>query len=185
MAHNYSKGAQVIGDLKAADDAERNTLIDFGEDIIDLQTSGSVRFQTNNSGASTFYDPTSLGNNIGVGDVVKFGSGTLTTGKMYYLNGTAWAEADADAVASGADQMLGIALGSNPSSNGLLIRGFFDATSYLTNFSAGKAVYISTTSGGIDTIAPNGPGDFVRIVGYCTTTANVIYFNPSTTWIEL
>tara|TARA_R110000803_G_scaffold51233_6_gene105991 strand:+ start:875 stop:2179 length:1305 start_codon:yes stop_codon:yes gene_type:complete len=55
MAHNYSKGAQVIGDLKAADDAERNTLIDFGEDRIDLQTSGSTRFKISGSnGEITF-----------------------------------------------------------------------------------------------------------------------------------
>ena len=50
MGYNYSKGAQVIGDLKAADDTERNTLIDFGEDLIDFQTSGSVRAQINNNG---------------------------------------------------------------------------------------------------------------------------------------
>lgn len=50
MAYKYSKGAQVIGDLKAADDAERNTLIDFGEDQIDFQTSGSVRLQITNNG---------------------------------------------------------------------------------------------------------------------------------------
>ena len=46
-------------------------------------------------------------------------------------------------------------------------------------------MYISTTAGGMDTTRPSASGDFVRIVGYCTTTANVIYFNPSTTWIEL
>ena len=185
MGYNYSKGAQVIGDLKAADDAQRDTLIDFGEDMIDFQTSGSVRFQINNNGTNTFYNPLTLADNTGVGEIVKFGSGTLTTGMLYYLNGTDWREVDADAIATGADQMLGIALGSNPSSNGVLIRGFFDATSYLSNFSAGKAVYISTTGGSMDTTAPSGGGDFVRIVGYCTTTANVIYFNPSTTWVEL
>lgn len=52
MSYKYSKGSQVIGDLKAADDAERNTLIDFGEDQIDFQTSGSVRLQINNSGGT-------------------------------------------------------------------------------------------------------------------------------------
>ena len=52
MSYNFSKGAQVIGDLKAADDAQRNTLIDFGEDQIDFQTSGSVRLQINNSGVT-------------------------------------------------------------------------------------------------------------------------------------
>ena len=132
------------------------------------------------------HNPTSLDNDTGGGDVVKFGSGTLTSGKLYYLNtSSTWAEVDADAVATGADQLLGIALGSSPSSDGVLIRGFFDAHSYLSNFSAGKAVYISTTAGGMDTTAPSGGGDFVRIVGYCTATSNVIYFNPSSAWVEL
>ena len=43
MSYKYSKGAQVIGDLKAADDTQRDTKIDFGEDYIGLETSGSVR----------------------------------------------------------------------------------------------------------------------------------------------
>ena len=51
MSYKYSKGPQVIGDLKAADDAERNTLIDFGEDQIEFQTSGSTRLKVDNNGA--------------------------------------------------------------------------------------------------------------------------------------
>ena len=43
MSYKYSKGSQVIGDLKAADDTQRDTKIDFGEDYIGLETSGSVR----------------------------------------------------------------------------------------------------------------------------------------------
>ena len=50
MSYNYSKGSQVIGDLKAADDTQRDTLIDFGEDQIDFQTSGSTRMQIHNAG---------------------------------------------------------------------------------------------------------------------------------------
>jgi hypothetical protein len=50
MSYKYSKGSQVIGDLKAADDAERNTLIDFGEDQIEFQTSGSTRLKVHNAG---------------------------------------------------------------------------------------------------------------------------------------
>tara|TARA_Y100000114_G_C11734262_1_gene315286 strand:- start:644 stop:1147 length:504 start_codon:yes stop_codon:yes gene_type:complete len=42
MSYKYSKGAQVIGDLKAADDAERNTQIDFEDDYIGFETSGSA-----------------------------------------------------------------------------------------------------------------------------------------------
>ena len=133
------------------------------------------------------YDVTgSLSDDTGGGDVVFFGSGTLTAGKLYFLHTDgAWTETDADAVATGADQMIGIALGANPVVNGVLIRGFFDAATYLSNFSSGKAIYVSTTAASMDTTAPSATGDFVRIVGYCTTTANVIYFNPSSEWIEL
>ena len=53
MTYKYSKGSQVIGDLKAADDTERNTLIDFGEDQIELQTSGTVRLQISNDHVSS------------------------------------------------------------------------------------------------------------------------------------
>ena len=133
------------------------------------------------------YNPTgSLSDDTGGGDVVNFGGGTLTAGKLYYLHTDGnWTETDADAPATGADQLLGIALGSSAAINGVLIRGFFDAATYLSNFTVGKAIYVSTTTGSMDTTAPSAAGDFVRIVGYCTTTANVIYFNPSSEWIEL
>jgi len=50
MSYKFSRGSQVIGDLKAEDDTERNTLIDFGEDQIDLQTSGTIRVNISNTG---------------------------------------------------------------------------------------------------------------------------------------
>ena len=289
MSYNFSRGAQIIGDLSGSDDAQRDTGIDFEDNYIGLVTSGStsmvlsgsrvgigttnpdyrlqvagnigvnqyiyhngdantwINFTDNrirlNAGGNNFidcedpgsaphkvrinnggnnidfvikdnsgnvyftadastarigigtdtpltkldvhHDPTSLANDTGGGEVVKFGSGTLTAGKLYFLYSSTWTEVDANSVGSGAECLLGIALGSNPATDGVLIRGFFDAHSYLSNFSAGKAVYISTTAGGMDTTRPSGSGDFVRIVGYCTTTSNVIYFNPSSTWVEL
>ena len=30
-----------------------------------------------------------------------------------------------------------------------------------------------------------GSGDYIRVVGYATSTAKVIYFDPSKTWVEL
>ena len=53
MAYNFSKGSQVIGDLKAADDAQRDTKIDFGEDLIDFHTSGSMKMQIADDGITT------------------------------------------------------------------------------------------------------------------------------------
>ena len=116
--------------------------------------------------------------------MVTFGSGTLTAGKLYYLNSSgAWAEIDADSVTT-SDGLLGIALGTG-ASDGVLLRGFFDATTYLSNFIKGSAVYLSTTAASMDTTAPSATGDIVRCVGWCTDTANVIYFNPSATYLEL
>jgi len=48
MSYNFSKGSQVIGDLKAADDTQRDTQIDFGEDEIAFDTSGSTRMHIAN-----------------------------------------------------------------------------------------------------------------------------------------
>jgi hypothetical protein len=51
MSYKYSNGGFTVqGDIKAADDAERNTIIDFGEDLIQLQTSGSTRLHIDNNG---------------------------------------------------------------------------------------------------------------------------------------
>ena len=50
MAYNFTRGQQVIGDLVAADDDQRNTKIDFGDDQIQLVTSGSTRLKVYNTG---------------------------------------------------------------------------------------------------------------------------------------
>ena len=42
MAFKFNKGSQVIGDLVSADDPERNTKIDFGNDQINFVVSGTV-----------------------------------------------------------------------------------------------------------------------------------------------
>ena len=81
MSYKYSKGAQVIGDLKAADDTERNTQIDFGEDYIGFETSGSLRLKISGSdGSITFNEaftfPISDGNANQV--LQTNGSGQLT-----------------------------------------------------------------------------------------------------------
>ncbi len=132
------------------------------------------------------HNPTSLANDTGGGDVVKFGTGTLTAGKLYYLHsGSSWEQTDMIGEASGGLGMLGIALGANPAVDGILIRGFFDAHSYLSgNFAAGATLYISAP-GYLTTMRPSGSAEVVRVLGTCATTANVIYFNPSSDYLVI
>jgi len=132
------------------------------------------------------HNPTGLSNDTGGGEVVTFGGGSsLTAGKIYYLNSSGtWTEADADAIAT-SNGLLAIALGTTPGTHGMLLRGFFDATSHLSNFISGLPVYLSATAGTMDTTQPSGTDKVVRCIGYCTNTANVIYFNPESTTLEL
>lgn len=198
MSYKFTTGSVRKGDIFYEDDIEgQPTYIDFGRDTISLRPSGShiLNLSASHAGVGvtkpiTMFDAhfnsMAMDNDTGGGWVVKFGSGTLTAGKLYYLhtNGT-WTATDADAASSGGDQMLGIALGTAPGTHGVLLRGFFDAHSFLDTHTAGKAVYISVTAGEMTTTAPSATGDIVRIIGYCTPTSKVIYFNPSSTFVEL
>ena len=157
----------------------------FG-DIVTVTASVGVGIAAPKTALDVHHNPTTLDNDTGGGEVVKFGTGTLTTGKMYYLHtGSSWEQTDSIIAASGGVGLLGIAVGSNPATNGLLVRGFYDVHSYLSGaFAAGQPVYVSAP-GYITTMRPSGSTEIVRQVGYCTTTANVIYFNPSSEYIEL
>ena len=135
-------------------------------------------------------DIANIPNDTGGGDVAKFGAGpsggSTTAGKLYYLDTDGqWELADADALTT-SGVLLAIAVGTDPSDDGMLLRGLFDMHSHFGGtFNEGVPVYVSTTAGEVTVTAPSGGGDIVRIVGFCTTTANVIYFNPSNNTLEL
>ena len=106
---------------------------------------------------------------------------------MVYLNtGGAWTPADSDAEGS-TNPLLGISLNAAGGDVKVLIRGFYNVVAdYLQGtFRTGQPCYVSEASGSVDFTIPSADGDFVRIVGYATTTSNVIYFNPSNDYIEL
>jgi hypothetical protein len=139
-------------------------------------------------------DFTKLGTTAVSGEVVYFGSTTagvgMTAGFVYEYGGTgAWGIARADSAANGSG-LLGIAMGSNPSTSGVLIRGYARFTTlahYTTLGTTGGQIYLSKTAANQFTqTAPGASGDIVRILGYCISPASdLIYFNPDTTWIEL
>ena len=115
------------------------------------------------------------------GEVLKYSPGvndTLTAGQIYFLHtdGT-WNSTDADAVATGASQLLGVALGGSAQTVGVLTRGFIriPSTEILnlpgSGLCDGLPLYVSTTAGHFDFTAPSGNADFVRIVGYAIDDA--------------
>ena len=104
-----------------------------------------------------------------------------------------WNQTDADAVATGGSQLLGVGLGA-AQTIGVLIEGFvrIPAAEILNTPGSGAVdglpVYVSTTAGHFDFTAPGAVGDFVRVAGYAIDDDSndvLIYFNPSSTWIEL
>ena len=133
------------------------------------------------SGSLTFAPTSSAG--AYNGEIVQFGSGTLVAGQLYFLSSSGtWSLANASSTGSSTG-MLGIAVGSSPTANGLLVRGFAYSSSYTT--STGSIVYAATGSGLMTTSSPSSSNHVVRVVGYVTTIPNTIYFNPDATWVTL
>jgi len=87
MAYGYNKQTQVIGDLIAADDPERNTKIEFGNDQINFYVSGTLVASITPSqlSASFFAGDGSLlegvsGGGGGSGDITSVTAGTNLSG---------------------------------------------------------------------------------------------------------
>lgn len=152
---------------------------------------GSTAFEVHYTGSNS---PTSLSDGSGGGEVVYFGTGSVTQGKLYYLNTDGgWAEADASGTGPGnntpspaADAMMGIALGTDPGADGMLLDGFAKVQTYFAGgFQKGKAVYMSETSGYLTNTKPTTNKSSIRIIGYSTDTDYVIWFSPDPTWVEI
>lgn len=118
----------------------------------------------------------------GNGIIIKLHSSTTVFGKIYYKSNLAAAWSYANAGSDGTTRMLGVALGTSSLSDGMLLQGLIRIAGH--GLSAGAPLYVSTTNGEFTTTAPSSGGDYVRVVGY-TIDSNIIYFNPSGTWVEV
>jgi hypothetical protein len=172
VAVNNTVGAES-GDLVFATSPTATTLTDR----VRITSTGAVVI----SGSIIFSPSSSAG--AYNGEIVQFGSGTLTAGQLYFLSSSGtWSLADASSTGSSTG-MLGIATGTSPTANGLLVRGFAYSGSYTT--STGSIVYAATGSGLMTITSPSSSNHVVRVVGYVTTIPNTIYFNPDATWVTL
>jgi hypothetical protein len=130
---------------------------------------------------------TTTDGNVGSGDVVYFGSGTVVVGKIYhYKSDASWELADANTVAN-CDGLLGVATASGTASAvGMLLRGMITLIDIQGTEAVGDVLYLSeSATGAADCVAPAGSGDIVRVIGYCLTTDDQIWFNPDNTYVEL
>lgn len=150
-------------------------------------------YNFNTTAFENHYDP-----DVGSGTILKYSPGaddTLTGSALFFLHtdGT-WDIADADDVATGASQLLGVGLDAAARTTGVLLKGFIRiANTEILNVPGsgavdGLPVYVSTTAGHFDFTAPSGSSDFVRIVGYAIDdhlSSVLIYFDPDKTWVEI
>ena len=189
MAYNFTTGSQKIGPIYSEDDSDGDTYINWAQDAVSLVVNGNPAIVVDaNDGISTHHPAVTVyDNDSGAGDILRDGAGSLTAGKLYFMaTGSAtWTEAVATVASSGSSHLLGIAMGSSPSTHGLMIRGFFDAHTYLSGtHEPGLPVYLSTVGGYMQVHPPSGSGQQLRIIGHCCSGAKVVYFNPSPDWIE-
>ena len=117
------------------------------------------------------------------GEVIYDGDDSVNDGKIYYSNNGTWTAADADAESTGA-KLLAIALGSNSTNDGMLLRGVVKLD-HNPGGNIGDPVFLSTTAGAVTSTAPSGNGDIVRVVGYNLGTSGEIYFNPDNAFVEV
>jgi hypothetical protein len=89
---------------------------------------------------------------------------------------------DSDAI--GTMPVIGIAPAaiSDTATGTILLQGFIRDDTW--NWTLGGILYASTTAGAMSQTAPSGSGDFVQAVGIALS-ADVVYFNPSLTLVEV
>lgn len=112
---------------------------------------------------------------------------TLAFGDLVYLQtaDSRWELADADAESTCANRLgicvLAAAADGDPTV--ILTRGKVRADAAFPAMTIGAPVFVSTTAGDIQTTAPSGTADIIRIVGH-GITADVLDFNPSPDYFE-
>ena len=139
----------------------------------------------NVTGSRLFNKSSTSNNNLAQGDIIYVGGGSTTAGDLVYMktNGE-WGSAQANA-ASTSTSLLGIALGTDPDVNGVLLRGTYTLDHDIGN-NQGVPLYISDGTAGQATVTiPNTSGDIIRIIGYNIGDDDEIWFNPDKTFIEV
>mgnify|MGYP003965777167 FL=1 len=147
---------------------------------------GNILASGNYIGTREFVTSSATNDDVSQGDIVYFGSGTPTQGKVVYLkNNGQWQTADSSGETA-SKGMLGIALGSSPTSDGILIRGMYTLDHDIGD-TPGLPLYLNSggNAGRATSTAPSTSGHVVRVLGYTLGSNDEIWFDPNKTWIKL
>jgi len=137
-------------------------------------TDGIQSFTSTASIADLIVDPR--------GDILKAGNTTTTPGLCYFLSGSNFIEANLGAsstVSGSMNNLLGIAVGTNSGTDGMLVKGFCNHNLNTGQAEVGKRFYVD--SNGRFSGTPNSDPTLVRIAGYTIEGNGKIYFNPQHT----
>ena len=123
-----------------------------------------------------------------LGDIVTFGTadGSLALGDICYLHTDgSWVPAIAGSDNAGTGKLLGVALGADPNSDGMLLRGMITLDHNTGDSNDGEPIYLHTSSAGSATgTIPASSGNIVRVLGYKMGDDDEVWFNPDNTYIE-
>jgi len=115
------------------------------------------------------------------GQVVFLGTDTITTGNLYYWDGTNW-QTTSNNAESTAKGPIGIALGANSATDGVLLQGVYYPSSTPAG-SAGSQLYLGA-SANLTATAPVTNGKILRVMGQNLDGTRIL-FQPSQDFIEL
>ena len=135
-----------------------------------------------NYGSGTDLTGSLTSNGDGFGKIVKFGGSTTLAGRIYHLNSSGgWSIAGE--VGPVSSSLLAVALGTNSTTDGMLLEGFVAGVGQDVSPTCGQAVHCNS-AGRFQMAAPSDSGDVVRIIGYVVGVGDAhYYFKPSSTYV--
>lgn len=194
LSPNASKGAALGSTTLQWSDLFLGSsgVINFnnGNCTLTNNSSGQLTFATADAAkgviipSRNFPPSSSTDGNVASGDVVNFGTGSVTAGVCYYFRADgSWANTDQRAVASSIG-FLAVAMGTGVAAGvGMCIRGMVTMSTDVGN--VGDVIYLDR-NGEFTNTPSTSSGDTNRIMGYCLDDSDgQIFFNPSQDWVTL
>ena len=165
----FSTNITASGDISAS---SADGILTYPRRHLDQTVQGSV---TDSTGS------------LAQGDIYHTQASVATVpGKIYFLqtNGN-YSLADKDAESSAAG-LIGVAIGTNSSTDGLLLRGMvkLHTNPFPGEGALGSPAYLGDSGLATGSIEDHASDDFIRIMGYGISGSGTIYFNPDNTFIK-